>query len=80
MATMAETATIRVTRETRDLLAEQAHERGMSLASMLAEVARKAQREAIFAAEREAARRDATNAGVQAEEREWAETLADDVD
>lgn len=80
MATMAETVTIRVPQETRDLLAQQARERGMSLAAMLSDVARRAQRDAIFRAERNASRRDAATAGVQAEEREWEAALADGID
>lgn len=80
MAIMADTATIRVPQEIRDLLAEQARELGMSLSSMLAEVARKAQREAIFRAERDASRRDAATASVQAEEGEWEAALADGID
>lgn len=76
----ADTATIRVPRETRDLLAEQARERGISLSAMLAEMARQARREAIFRAERDAARRDATAADVQAEENEWETALDDGID
>lgn len=41
-----DSATIRVTRETRDLLADQARERGMSLSAMLTELARDVAREA----------------------------------
>lgn len=74
------TATIRVTRETRDLLAEQARERGMSLSAMLTEIAYQANRSAIFQAEREATRRDATMTAAQAEERDWDTVLADGVE
>lgn len=74
-----ETATIRVSRETRDLLAVQARERGVSLSSMLAELAREADREAIFQAEREASRRDTREQVVRAEEREWEATLGDGI-
>lgn len=81
MAIMAaETATIRVTRETRDRLAEQARERGVSLASMLAELAQGAEREAAFRAEREAARADGGDREVMAEEREWETALGDGID
>jgi len=81
MAIMAaETATIRVTRETRDRLAEQARERGVSLASMLAELAQGAEREAVFRAEREAARADGGDREVMAEEREWETALGDGID
>jgi len=80
MTTIAtETATIRVSRETRDLLAAQARERGVSLSSMLAEWVREADREAIFQAEREASRRDAREQSVRAEEREWEATLGDGI-
>lgn len=76
----AETATIRVTRETRDLLAEQARARGVSLASMLAELAREAECESIFRSEREASLADASAPVVRAEEREWESALGDGVD
>jgi antitoxin MazE7 len=75
-----ETATIRVTRETRDLLAQQASERGVSLSSMLADLARDVAREAIFRSERDAARADAGVSAVRAEEREWEAALGDGVD
>jgi predicted kinase len=76
----AETATIRVTRETRDLLAQQATERGVSLSAMLADLAHDVAREAIFRAERDATRADAGVAAVEAEDREWETTLGDGVD
>jgi hypothetical protein len=75
-----ETATIRVARSTRDRLAEQAHARGVSLASLLAEVARGAETELIWSAEREASRIDAENPDVAAEDRAWDTTLTDGVD
>jgi hypothetical protein len=78
--TAAETATIRVSRETRDLLAEQALERGVSLSSMLAELARQAEREEILRSEREASRSDAGDSGVKTEEREWDTALGDGID
>jgi uncharacterized protein (DUF1778 family) len=74
-----ETATIRVTRETRDLLAQQARERGVSLSSMLAELARDVAREAVFRSERDAARADASNRDAVGEERAWEATLGDGV-
>ena len=49
-----DTATIRVTRDTRDLLAEQARVRGMSLAALLAEIAREQEIEEAFESERQA--------------------------
>jgi hypothetical protein len=75
-----DTATIRVSRDTRDLLAEQARERGVSLSAMLTDLARQAQRESIFQAEREATRRDAAATDVQDEDRDWEATLADGTD
>lgn len=75
-----ETTTIRVTRETRDLLAEQARERGVSLASMLEELAREAERESIFQSEREASHADAGDPAAPVEEREWEATLGDGID
>ena len=80
MAIMAtETATIRVTRETRDLLAAEARQRGVSLSAMLAELALAAEREAAFHSEREASRADAGEPGVGAEEREWETALGDGI-
>ncbi|MEX2448422.1 MAG: hypothetical protein WD404_06730 [Solirubrobacterales bacterium] len=75
-----ETATIRVTRETRNLLAEQASERGISLSAMLADLAQDVAREAIFRAERDATRADAGAAAVRAEDSEWETTLGDGLD
>jgi hypothetical protein len=71
-----ETATIRVPRETRDLLAHQADERGISLSAMLTDVAR----EGIFRAERNAARADAEAIDARAEDREWEATLGDGIE
>jgi hypothetical protein len=75
-----DTATIRVTVRTRDLLAEQARERGVSLASLLAEIAREQETEAIWRSEREATRTDAQRREVAKEERAWQATLADGLD
>lgn len=75
-----ETATIRVSRETRDLLAEQARERGVSLASMLTELAREGERESVLRSERAAARADAGQPEVSAEERDWEAALGDGID
>ncbi|NDL56558.1 antitoxin [Phytoactinopolyspora mesophila] len=77
---MGDTATIRVPRETRDLLAEQARVRGVSISSMLTEIARRERREAIFRAERDAVRRDAQIAAASVEEQEWEATLTDGID
>jgi len=75
-----ETATIRVTRETRDLLAEQANERGVSLSAMLSDLARDVARKAVFRAEREATRADADSERVKSEDREWEATLGDGIE
>lgn len=74
-----ETTTIRVTRETRDLLAEQARKRGISLSRLLARIALSGEREALFTAEREATLADARNPEVAAEDADWAATLEDGV-
>jgi predicted DNA-binding ribbon-helix-helix protein len=76
----AQTSTIRVTRATRDLLAEQARERGVSLAALLAEIADERRRDAVWRSEREASRIDAQNADAQDEVREWEATLEDGLD
>lgn len=72
-----QTRTIRVTRATRDLLAEQARERGVSVAALLAEIAEQRRREAIWRSEYEASRIDARNPDAQVELREWETTLED---
>jgi hypothetical protein len=76
----AETATIRVTRETRDRLAEHARERGLSVSALLADLVRKAERDAMFRAERNASRADSGDSTVVTEEREWETSLADGLD
>lgn len=75
-----DTATIRVTRETRDLLAHQASERGLSLSAMLTDLAHDVAREEIFRAERSATRADAGVAAVETEDREWETALDDGLD
>ncbi len=72
-----ETATIRVARSTRDLLATQAQDRGVSLASLLAEIARDQQTAAIWRSELAASRADAENPDVADEDRAWEAVLAD---
>ncbi len=74
---MGSTATIRVSRETRDLLAAQAHARGISVAAMLAEMARRTRREENLLLEREATQQDLANPEVTAEESDWAEADGD---
>jgi hypothetical protein len=74
---MSATATIRVPRETRDLLAAYAQERGLSLSALLSEFARRAERVDAFHSEREATRADASGGEATAEEREWEAVLGD---
>jgi predicted DNA-binding ribbon-helix-helix protein len=81
MAAMAtDTATIRVTRDTRDLLAQQARARGMSLAALLAEIAREQEIEEAFESERQAVLADVPNPAAQEEMRLWEATLEDGLD
>jgi hypothetical protein len=77
---VATNATIRVTRETRDRLARRAHERGVSLAALLSEIASEQELEAIFAAERHAHRLDAESPEALEEMRLWETTLEDGID
>lgn len=72
-----QTSTIRVPRATRDLLAQQARERGVSLSALLSEIADEQRREAIWQSEREASRLDAQSAAAQAELLDWEATLED---
>jgi predicted DNA-binding ribbon-helix-helix protein len=81
METMAvDTATIRVARDTRDLLAEQARARGISLAALLAEIARERMRDSIFESERRATLAEAKSPAVLEEMRLWEATLGDGID
>ena len=77
---VAETTTIRVSKTTRDRLAREAEERGMSLAALLEQIARQAERERIFASEREATRLDALNPDAIAEYELWDEAASDGID
>jgi hypothetical protein len=77
---MAATATIRVSRETRDLLAGIAREHGISLSALLTEFARRAERAEALRSEREASRVDASVREVAAEERDWEAILGDGLD
>jgi antitoxin MazE7 len=74
---MTATATIRVPRHTRDRLAAQARQRGVSLSSLLTEFARRAERADALRSEREATRADAGNPDAVAEERMWEAVLGD---
>lgn len=75
-----QTATIRVTRKTRDVLAQQARERGVSLAALLAEIADESHRQAVWRSEIEASLIDAQSADAQIETRDWEATLWDGID
>lgn len=75
-----ETATIRVARATRDQLARQAQDRGISLAALLMEIAREREHEAIFESERQATVADSQNPAALEEMRLWETTLEDGVD
>jgi hypothetical protein len=74
---MSATATIRVPRETRDLLAAYAQERGLSLSALLSEFARRAQRVDAIRSERESTRVDLSDGEAATEEREWEMVLGD---
>ncbi len=75
-----ETSTIRVTRATRDLLAEQARQRGVSVSALLSEIAEGRRRDAIWRSEYQANRIDEQNPDTRAELREWEGTLEDGLD
>ena len=75
-----QTSTIRVSRATRDLLAAQARERGVSLAALLSEIADERRREAIWRSERKASRIDAQSPVAMSEIQEWEATLEDGLD
>jgi len=74
------TTTIRVPVQTRDRLAAQARERGVSIAALLTKLAARAEHEAIFRAERDATRAEAAHHAVHREERNWDDTLDDGID
>lgn len=71
------TTTIRVATSTRDRLAAHARERGISIATLLAELAARAEQEAFFQAERDATRADADLRAVRDEDRDWDEATGD---
>jgi hypothetical protein len=75
-----ETATIRVARRTRDSLAEQARAEGVSLAALLADVARERETALAWRSERAASLHDAENRDVVLEERTWETALGDGLD
>ncbi|MCB1263201.1 MAG: antitoxin [Mycobacterium sp.] len=71
------TTTIRVSVRTRDRLAAQARQRGISIPTLLAELAGQADRDAAFREERSAELMDAASAEVRQEEQEWAQAADD---
>ncbi|HET9877079.1 MAG TPA: antitoxin [Mycobacterium sp.] len=73
------TTTIRVSVQTRDRLAVQARERGISVASLLAELAARAEREAIFRAERDTTRAEVAVQAAREESRDWDATVSDGI-
>lgn len=74
-----ETTTVRVLLRTRDRLAAQARERGISISALVEELAAGADREAIFRAERVATRAEAGNLAIRQDEDAWADAAADDI-
>ncbi len=83
-ATMASpTATIRIPKETSDRLAVLAKDRGMSPSALLTAWAQcaftEAELEEAYCSEREAAKADAENPEVLAEDRLWETTLGDGI-
>lgn len=72
-----DTATIRVPRATRDLLAEQARTSGVSVAALITGIAEQRRRELAWQSERAATRADADNEEAQAEVADWEDTLDD---
>jgi hypothetical protein len=77
---MSQTATIRVPRETRDRLAARARDRGVSLSSLLTDLAERAERADAYRSEREATRADMESPEALAEYRLWEATLEDGID
>ncbi len=75
-----DTATIRVPRPVRDSLARSARDRGMSVATLIADVAERLERDSMLRSEREATLRDAGSAAVAGEERDWEQALVDGLD
>lgn len=73
------TTTIRVSVRTRDRLAAQARQRGISLASLLTELAQASEHAAFFQAERDATRADAGIVTARDEDRDWNDAAADGI-
>jgi post-segregation antitoxin (ccd killing protein) len=73
------TTTIRVSVQTRDRLAAQARERGVSVSALLTELTTRAENEAIFRAERDATRAEAALRAARDENRDWDSTAGDGI-
>jgi len=78
--TVSQTATIRVPAETRDMLAEIAKWRGISLSAYLTALTKKEWREEMLASVRETALLDAQNPAAAAEYELWDETVGDGIE
>ncbi len=74
------TTTIRVPTATRDRLAAQARQRGVSMAALLEELSDQAERQAAFEAERTATCADAHTPALNDEELDWGTTSGDGID
>jgi post-segregation antitoxin (ccd killing protein) len=74
-----QSTTIRVSVQTRDRLAAQARERGISVSALLDDLAAQAENEAIFRAEREATRMEAASQAARGEAADWDTTVGDGV-
>ncbi len=77
---MSQTATIRVPRETRDRLAARARDRGVSLSSLLTDLADRAERADAYRSEREATKAEMNDPVALAEYELWEGTLEDGID
>ncbi len=75
-----ETTTIRVPIPTRDRLAAQARDRGISVPALLEELSDQAERQAAFAAERTATLADAGLPEAGGEDRDWESTVGDGIE
>lgn len=73
------TTTIRIPVQTRDRLAAQARDRGVSIAALLAELAARAEHEAIFRAEREATLTEASADAIRNEDHDWDDAVDDGI-
>ena len=74
------TTTIRVTVGTRDRLAAQARQRGVSVSALLTDLAAQADRNAIFQAERDAEQAESGDAAARDEARDWGDATGDGID